>query len=217
MRPSTTQITQRMECYRMAYSSTVLKTGTHSVQMQPCLTPHSPVSFSLKTNEKAVHYEQWTISAQILSDRKIIHLAASPSQVPTNKDLRIFSSSVFSRKTKHIDDRSLWLIFCSIEIIFQFLAFPCTVWIDSNNAAVIFFKLRLRIRKVSPHLVWLSWCIHNPGPAGCSCRLELETNRSRSCIITKKASTWLKVPTTRAFTFKTLLRFYANQVLINGK
>ena len=44
----------------------------HTVQMQPCLTPHSPVSFSLKTNEKAVHYEQWTISAQILSDRKII-------------------------------------------------------------------------------------------------------------------------------------------------
>ena len=174
MRPST-HITQRMECYRMAYSSNVLKTGTHSVQMQPCLTPHSPVSFSLKTNEKAVHYEQWTISAQILSDRKIILQRVRVRFQQT----RIFSSS---RKTKHIDDRSLWLIFCSIEIIFQFLAFPCTVWIDSNNAAVIFFKLRLRIRKVSPHLVWLSWCIHNPGPAGCSCRLELETNRSRSCI-----------------------------------
>ena len=40
---------------------------------------------------------------------------------------RISGSSVISRKTKHIDGRSFWLIFCSIEIIFQFLAVPCTV------------------------------------------------------------------------------------------
>ena len=90
---------------------------------------------------------------------------------------RISGSSVISRKTKHIDGRSLWLIFCSIEIIFQFLAVPCTVnRIDSNNAGVLFFKLRLRIRKVSPHLVWLSWCIHNPGTAGCMLELQMKVH-----------------------------------------
>ena len=169
-------VNEAMECYyRMAYS--VLKTGPHCAD---AALPHPSFSCVIFSEDEWKSGALWTMN-DICSNIEWPenYPAASPSQVPTNKDLRIFSSSVISRKTKHIDDRSLWLIFCSIEIIFQFLAFPCTVWIDSNNAAVIFFKLRLRIRKVSPHLVWLrSWCIHSSGTAGCRCRLELETNRS---------------------------------------